>query len=86
MSLLIATSIGIREQNTLALIFVAQFTTMMLGLLTELYSRPVIRQDKTSYAIPVANAPHLLSRDVWECDRPIRDDDGKVVTPKRDYR
>ena len=103
MSLLIATSIGIREQNTLALIFVSQFVTMMLGWMTELYSRPVIRQDKTSYSTPMgrlgflnkpdylnnSNALHLLSRDVWEGDRPIRDEDGKVVVPKegtRDYR
>ncbi|MDA9633357.1 hypothetical protein N9S81_00295 [bacterium] len=131
MSLLIATSIGIREQNTLSLIFVSQFVTMMLGWMTELYSRPVIRQDKTSYSTPMGrlgflnqpdytnnpNSLHLLSKDVWvsttlhqhaaatvlsavtlttcgcvrlqEGDRPIRDEDGKVVVPKegtRDYR
>jgi len=83
MSLLIATSIGIREQNTLALIFVSQFVTMMLGWMTELYSRPVIRADKTSYGNPVGrlgfinqpdytnnpNSLHLLSADEWEGDR-----------------
>ena len=103
MSLLIATSIGIREQNTLALIFVSQWTTMLLGWMTELYSRPVIRADKTSYGNPVGrlgfinvpdytnnpNALHLLSSDVWEGDRALRDEDGNVITPKdgtRDYR
>jgi len=105
MSMLIATSIGIREQNTLALIFVSQWVCMKLGLLTELYSRPVIRKDKTNYGpaaavgrlgfygVPdVTNDPnymHILSKDEWEGDRPVRDEDGKVIVPKegtRDFR
>jgi len=93
MALLLAVSVGIREQNTLALIFVCMWTTMLLGLMTELYSRPVIVADKTNYKTPIGrlgfiekpnyvsdpNALHLLSQTSWEGERPTRDADGKPV-------
>lgn len=93
MALLLAVSVGIREQNTLALIFVSMWVTMMLGLMTELYSRPVILADKTNYKTPIGrlgfiekpnyvsdpNALHLLSQSRWEGERPTRDADGKPV-------
>ena len=93
MGMLLAISVGIREQNTLALIFVSFWVTMMLGLMTELYSRPVIIADQTNYKTPVGrlgfiekpdyvrnpNALHLLSQTSWEGERPTRDADGKPV-------
>jgi hypothetical protein len=93
MGMLLAISVGIREQNTLALIFVSFWVTMMLGLMTELYSRPVIIADQTNYKTPVGrlgfiekpdyvrnpNALHLLSQNSWEGERPTRDADGKPV-------
>ena len=93
MGMLLAISVGIREQNTLALIFVSFWTTMMLGWMTELYSRPVIIADQTNYKTPFGrlgfiekpdyvrnpNALHLLSQAHWEGERPMRDTDGKPV-------
>ena len=93
MGMLLAISVGIREQNTLALIFICFWTTMMLGWMTELYSRPVIIADKTNYKMPFGrlgfieqpdyvrnpNALHLLSRQSWEGERPIRDADGNQL-------
>ena len=37
MAVLLALSIGIREQNTLALIFTGMYVTQWLGFMTELY-------------------------------------------------
>ena len=99
MGMLIAISIGIRDQNTLALIFMAMFVTMWLGCLTELYSRAVIRVDNTEYKYPVGrlgfvgkpdyktnpNALHLISQTHWEGDRPLRDGDGNMVATSFDY-
>ena len=93
MGMLLAISVGIREQNTLALIFMALWTTMMLGWMTELYSRPVITADKANYKTPVGrlgfiespdyvrnpNALHRLSQRQWEGERPTRDADGKPI-------
>jgi len=95
MLLLIATSMGIREQYTLACLFMLCWCTMVCGWLCELYSRPQIRKDTTSYGNPVgrlgfinkpdytnnSNALHLISQDQWEGDRPIRDADGNFITP-----
>ena len=92
-AVLLAISVGIREQNTLALIFVCFWVTMMLGWMTELYSRPVIHADETDYKVPVGrlgfvgkpdyvrnpNALHLLSNSQWEGERPLRDKDGKLL-------
>jgi hypothetical protein len=93
MGMLLAISVGIREQNTLALLFVSFWVTMMLGWMTELYSRPVIHVDQADYKIPVGrlgfiekpdyvrdpNALHLISSQTWEGERPTRDKDGKPV-------
>ena len=93
MIILIAISVGIREQNVLACLFMLMFTTMYLGLFTELYSRPVIIRDQTNYTTPIGrlgffekadyvrdpNALHLLSQSHWEGDRLLRDQDGKAV-------
>jgi hypothetical protein len=94
MIMLIAISVGIREQNALALIFLSMWVTQWLGFMTELYSRPVIVADtSTEYKIPVGrlgflgrpdyvrnpNALHLISQSHWEGDRPLRDADGKPV-------
>lgn len=93
MGMLLALTLGIREQNTLACLFMLLWTTQWLGFLNELYSRPVIMADKTSYKTPVGklgfietpdyvrdpNALHKLSQNMWEGDRPIRDQDGKVI-------
>lgn len=63
------------------------WTTQWLGLLNELYSRPVITADKKSYNWPVGplgfvkdvnyrddpNALYLISSTDWETTRPIRD-------------
>jgi len=98
MAMLLAISVGIREQNTLALIFVSIWTTMILGWMTELYSRPVIVVDQTNYKTPVGrlgfiektdyvrspNALHLLSQSQWEGERPLRDAEGKPV-PSSNY-
>ena len=75
-------SVCAMSSSQLALIFVSQWVTMKLGLLTELYSRPVIRKDKTNYGPAAAvgrlgfygvpdvtddpNYMHILSRDEWE--------------------
>ena len=94
MGMLLGVSVGIREQNTLALIFVSYFVTMWLGLFTELYSRPVITKDKAVYNYPVGrlgfieqpdyvrnpNALHLISQTHWEGERQVRDEDGKPYT------
>lgn len=134
MGMLLAISIGIREQNTvrlalpnpipflpttrgtdlaatahasplplarsqLACIFMLLWTTMFLGLFTELYSRPSIYIDKKNYSWPVGrlgyvdtvdytrnpNALHLLSQSSWEGDRQLRDEDGKALTVRPDY-
>ena len=94
MIVLIAISVGIREQNVLACLFMLIWTTMYLGLLTELYSRPVIQRDQTNYQTPLGrlgffekadytrnpNALHLLSQSHWEGERRVlRDQDGKPV-------
>jgi len=93
MGMLLAISVGIREQNTLAMIFVSFWVTMMLGWMTELYSRPVIHVDTTEYEVPVGrlgftkqpdyvrdpNALHLLSSQMWEGERPLRDKNGKTL-------
>ena len=41
MGMLLAITLGIREQNTLVCLFVLLFTTQCFGFLNELYSRPV---------------------------------------------
>jgi hypothetical protein len=87
MGVMLALSVGIREQYLLTCIFMLYFTTMWLGFLTELYSRPAIIADTKNYQWPVGRlgftgkpdyrndptALHLLSQDTWEGDRPIRD-------------
>ena len=99
MVLLIALSLGIRELNTLILLFVCMGTTQVFGLLTELYSRPVIAKDTTDYKNPVGmlgfvgkpsyavneRALHLISQDQWEGDTPIEKADGTPADPI-DYR
>jgi len=93
MGMLLAVTLGIREQNSLACLFMLLWTTQWLGFLNELYSRPVIIADTTNYKTPVGrlgfiekpdyvknpNALHKLSQDLWEGDRPIRDQDGKLI-------
>jgi hypothetical protein len=49
MALALCATCGIREQNTLALVFICSWVTCILGLFNELYSRPVVAQDTTSY-------------------------------------
>ena len=94
MIVLIAISVGLREQNTLACLFVLMWVTMYLGLFTELYSRPIIQKDQTNYQTPLGrlgfiekadyvrdpNALHLLSQSHWEGEnRVLRDQNGKPV-------
>ncbi|MDA9603643.1 hypothetical protein N9S30_00650 [bacterium] len=99
MVLLIALSLGIREINTLILLFVCMSTTQVFGLLTELYSRPVITKDTTDYKNPVGKlgfigkpnyvvnerALHLISESQWEGDTPLEKADGSPADPI-DYR
>ena len=129
MGILLAITLGIREQNTvqsgssnartcglsnnlltlwvcvcvraqLACLFMLLWTCQFLGLLNELYSRPVIQADRANYSYPMGrlgfvekpdytknpNALHLLSGSHWEGDRPLRDDQGKpVVNTNFDY-
>ena len=99
MGMLIAVTLGIREQNTLACLFMLLWVTQWLGFFNELYSRPVIQVDKTNYQWPVGrlgyieqpdyrknpNALHLLSQTNWEGDRTLRDEDNNVVAEKFDY-
>jgi hypothetical protein len=87
MGVMLAITVGIREQYLLTCIFMLYFTSMWLGFLTELYSRPAIVADTQDYQWPIGrlgftgkpdysknpNALHLLSQDTWEGDRPIRD-------------
>lgn len=76
------------------------WTTMWLGFLTELYSRPAIVADTKNYSWPVGrlgftgkpdykndlNALHLLSQDTWEGDRPIRDPStGEAIASTTQY-
>jgi len=91
MGVLLAITLGIREQNTLACCFSLLWVTNMLGLLNELYSRPVMHPDRTNYQNPVGrrsftgkpdynknpNALYLINQAYWEGDRMLRDGDGK---------
>jgi hypothetical protein len=99
MILLMALSLGIREMNTLFLLFVCMSTTQVFGFITELYSRPVIKRDGTEYKTPVGRlgfvgkpnytanerALHLVSQDQWEGDAPLTKPDGSPADPI-DYR
>ena len=53
MAMSIAIAIGIREQNTLASIFMLHHTAMFLGLLTEYISVPKGLVDTKNYKFPV---------------------------------
>ena len=49
----IALGVGIREQNTLALLFMSSWCTMIGGgFFTELYSRPKVHADLETYSTP----------------------------------
>ena len=99
MGMLLAISIGLREQNTLAMIFMLLFTTMWLGFLTELYSRPVIHVDNVNYQWPVGrlgfieqpdyvkntNSLHLIDQALWEVDRQVRDEDNRPLAIRPNY-
>ena len=52
----IAISIGIREQNTLASIFVLHMVTMFFGFLVEYISVPKAMVDTTNYQYPIGPA------------------------------
>jgi len=91
--MLLAVTLGIREQNTLACCFMLLWTTQWLGFLNELYSRPVIQLDRTNYSYLVGrpgfvNKPgyetnqndlYLVSQSHWESGRPLRDNEGKSI-------
>jgi hypothetical protein len=99
MGLLLALTLGIREQNTLACFFMLLWTTQWLGFLNELYSRPQMIADKKNYRWPVGrlgfieqpeyardpNALHFLSQTHWEGDRPPRNQNGKIMAASFDY-
>ena len=99
MAVLLAITIGIREENTLACFFVLMAVTQSFGFLTELHSRPVISKDTTSYKTPVGrrgfvgapdydenpNALNLISQTAWEGERIIRSDNGKLVVSSLDF-
>jgi hypothetical protein len=99
MAMLLSVSIGIREEMLLACIFMLMATTQIFGWLTELYSRPVVKADKTSYAWPVGRrgfiekpdyhenqqALYIIDGTKWEGDRIVRDDDGKIIVKNFDY-
>jgi len=53
MAMGIALSLGLREQNILACIFMLHWTTMWLGFLVEYVSVPKYHQDKTKYLTPI---------------------------------
>lgn len=52
MALAIALSLGIREQNALAGIFMLHWSTMWFGFLVEYVSVPKYKLDDTEYAVP----------------------------------
>jgi hypothetical protein len=93
MGVLLAVAIGIREELTLACLFSLLAVTQIFGFMTELYSRPVVTKDETSYAWPVGrrgfvdkpdydanpNALYVISQNKWEGDRVIRDKSGALV-------
>lgn len=99
MGVLIAITLGLREQNTLVCLFALLAITQAFGFLTELYSRPVVSPDTTNYAYPVGkrgftgapdydenpNALYLVSQTDWEGDRVIRDKEGNLLTKKLDF-
>jgi hypothetical protein len=90
MGILLSITLGIREEYTLTCFFVLLALTQSFGFLTELYSRPVLTRDATSYQWPVGrrgfteapdytkdpNALHLISQTYWEGDRVLRDETG----------
>ena len=99
MGMLLAAAIGIREELTLACLFSLLAVTQSFGFLTELYSRPVVTKDETSYAWPVGrrgfidapdydknpNALYLISQNLWEGDRVIRDKSGALIAKDLSY-
>jgi len=99
MAILLAITIGIREENTLACFFVLVAVTQSFGFLTELYSRPVISKDAINYKTPIGrrgfvgapdyeenpNALNLISQTTWEGERIIRSDDDKLVVSSLDF-
>jgi hypothetical protein len=99
MAMLLAIVLGIREQNTLACLFMLMFVTQLFGFMTELYSRPVLTVDRADYGWAVGrrgfigqpdyadnpNALHLVSQTAWEGDRVLRDEDGNTVAKSKDF-
>ena len=99
MGMLLAAAIGIREELTLACLFSLLAVTQSFGLLVELYSWPVVTKDETSYAWPVGrrgfidapdydknpNALYLISQNIWEGDRVIRDKSGALIAKDLSY-
>ena len=63
MAMTIAISIGIREQNTLAGIFMLHWCTMMYGLLVEYISVPKQMPDENKYKNPVGDQQFQRWRD-----------------------
>lgn len=67
MAMAIAISIGIKEMNTLASIFMLHFTTMSLGFLTEYVSVP--KAEKTDDHL----ALKIISQTEWENEDSVVD-------------
>jgi hypothetical protein len=100
MGMLLALTLGIREENTLACLFMLIWVTNIVGgLLNELYSRPSIEVDVKNYQWAVGKlgftgppdyakdprALHIIAGDTWEGDRPVRDGNGKPIEGPRKF-
>ena len=70
MAMALGIVLGIREQNTLASLFMLTFATQTYGFLTELYSRPKAYVDEENHAHA---ALALISQTEWASGRPLHD-------------
>lgn len=69
MALLIALSIGLREENTLACVFMLHFCTMLSGgLLTEYVSRPRMYPEQGTVPVGKPNELYIIDQLEWEGD------------------
>ena len=81
MAMGIALSLGLREQNILACIFMLHWTTMWLGFLTEYVSVPKYHQDTTKYLTPIGRlqfeefANYQGNKNEWTTQTNYRDYD-----------
>lgn len=85
MAMTIAISIGIREQNTLAGIFMLHFCTMMFGLLVEYISLPKSTPDDNAYKNPVGDEQFRVWRERLR-DRNENPDKAENMRFYTDYR